>query len=213
MKQKSHCVITGKHNSVPAAHVVSRLPRVEWVSQDFTGGCELSPWQLSWEPLLGGGQYIVNETQHWADLTEKGRLVSFATIWGGYLWETLTLVKEKCSVTRDKYYWFFSSILVLNESQLLQALTVLMGFPSMTAQPGEPPNWNSMGEDYWMWQIAEECFSWAIWGHCIKCCKRGEPLSSAAKIFLIVIQWPHRLPMKASPRVLYLLEPYFLLHP
>lgn len=57
-----------------------------------------------------------------------GRAVSFTSILGEYLWETLTLVKEKCSVTRDKYYWFFSSILVLNESQLLRALTVLMGF-------------------------------------------------------------------------------------
>ena len=131
-----------------------------------------------------------------------GRAVSFTSILGEYLWETLTLVKEKCSVTRDKYYWFFSSILVLNESQLLRALTVLMGFLRWLLSRGS----HQIGIP---WERIIGCdkseqrsvFLELFWGNYIKCCKKGEPFSSAAQIFSIVIQWAHRLPMKASPWV------------
>lgn len=180
-----------------------------WVGHSgFTGGCVIGQWQLGWEPLLGGSVYPEWNTIV-GILTVDGEGRAFDYHFGGYLWATLTLVKEKCNVTRDKYYWFFSSILVLNESQLVRALTVLIGFPSMTTQLREPPNWNSTGEDYWMWQIGEEeCFSWATLGDYIKCPIKGRILFCSQD--RIVVQRPHPLPMKASPGGR---RSYFLLRP
>ena len=127
-RQKLHCIDTGNavlyqwHTWLPGFSLLS-------------GSLQASPEDENLVSATGlgaspqGRLYIYTE---WNTTLGKvnggGRAVSFTSILGEYLWETLTLVKEKCSVTRDKYYWFFSSILVLNESQLLQALTVLMGF-------------------------------------------------------------------------------------